>query len=84
MALRIDRPEAERLARELAAVTGETLIDAIVNALRERPTRETVQTRTAHLLDELAAIRRHCAALPVVDDRGADEILGYDNEGLPT
>ncbi len=34
--------------------------------------------------EELAAIRRRCAALPVIDSRHADEILGYDDRGLPT
>jgi antitoxin VapB len=36
------------------------------------------------LRDELAAIRRRCAVLPVADDRSADAILGYDERGLPT
>jgi hypothetical protein len=36
-------------------------------------------------LEELAEISRHCAALPVFDDRLPDEILGYagDPLGLP-
>ena len=34
-------------------------------------------------LDELMAIARHCAALPLLDARSADEILGYDETGLP-
>ncbi len=29
------------------------------------------------------AIRLRCAGLPVVDDRSADAILGYDDRGLP-
>lgn len=40
MALSIKTDEADRLARELAALTGETLTDAVTNALRERLTRE--------------------------------------------
>ncbi|CAN5128274.1 hypothetical protein BH11ACT6_BH11ACT6_41120 [soil metagenome] len=35
------------------------------------------------LRDELAEIRRRCASLPVVDDRSADKILGYDEGELP-
>ena len=35
------------------------------------------------LIDELAAIRRRCAALPTLDTRSAEEILGYDEAGLP-
>ncbi len=83
MALSIKDPEADRLARELAARTGETLTQAIVVALRERLARETGRRRPIPLREELAAIRRRCAALPVVDARPADEILGYDERGLP-
>ena len=30
------------------------------------------------------AIVEHCASLPVLDDRSPEEILGYDENGLPT
>ena len=83
MSLSIEDPEADRLARELAARTGETLTQAIVVALRERLARESGRTKAVPLSDELAAIRRRCAALPVVGGRSADEILGYDRHGLP-
>ena len=83
MALSIKDPEADRLARELAARTGETLTEAVVVALRERLARETGRTRSIPLREELAAIRRRSAALPVLDTRTADEILGYDGRGLP-
>ena len=84
MALSIKDPEADRLARELAARTGETLTEAIVVALRERLARETGRTRAVSLTEELAAIRRRCAALPVMDARPSDAIIGYDQHGLPT
>ena len=84
MALSIKDPEADRLARELAARTGETLTEAIVVALRERLARETGRTRSVPLSEELAAIRRRCAALPVLDPRASDAIIGYDHHGLPT
>jgi len=83
MALSIKDPEADRLARELAARTGETLTEAVVVALRERLAREAGRTRAIPLREELAAIRRRCADLPVLDTRTADEILGYDDQGLP-
>jgi antitoxin VapB len=79
----IKNPEADRLARELAARTGETLIQAVVVALRERLARETGRARDVPLREELGAIRRRCVALPVIDSRPADEILGYDERGLP-
>ncbi|MGW4848583.1 type II toxin-antitoxin system VapB family antitoxin [Nocardia brasiliensis] len=83
MALSIKHPEADRLARELAAQTGETLTEAVVIALRERLARETGRARSVPVRAELAAIRRRCSALPVIDNRSADEIVGYDERGLP-
>ena len=35
------------------------------------------------LADELEEIGEHCASLPVLDQRRAEEILGYDEAGLP-
>ncbi len=82
MALSIKHPEADRLARELAEATGETLTETIIHSLRERLLRAKAQSSKPRLLDELRAIRERCTALPVVDDRPSDEILGYDI-GLP-
>jgi antitoxin VapB len=82
MALSIKDPEADRLARELAKRTGESLTQAVVVALRERLARETGRTSAVSLRDELAAIRRRCAALPLVDSRTAEQILEYDEHGL--
>ena len=39
--------------------------------------------RPARLADELDTIARRVAALPVLDPRASDEILGYDERGLP-
>jgi antitoxin VapB len=83
MALSIKHPEADRLARELADATGETITDAVINALRERLRRERGRTRGPRLREEIRAIRARCAALPVHDARTPDEILGYDDSGVP-
>lgn len=40
-------------------------------------------SRQAALLRDLMAIRKAWAALPVLDPRGPDEIIGYDEHGLP-
>lgn len=82
MPLSIKDPEADRLAREVAKVTGETLTSAIVQSLRERLQR-LQRARGPKLADELLAIGRRCAALPLQDHRSPDEILGYDRHGLP-
>lgn len=83
MALSIKHPEADRLARELAQRTGESLTVAVLNALRERLRRETGRRQAPRVAEELRAIRRRCSALPVLDPREADEVLGYDDRGLP-
>lgn len=84
MPLSIKDPETEQLARTLAERTGETLTVATRRALEERLKRVTATAGTAALLEDLAAIRRRWRALPVLDPRSADEILGYDSHGVPT
>jgi antitoxin VapB len=83
MALNIRNPEAERLAEALAKLTGETKTQAVTQALRDRLARLRREKTRRRLADELEEIARHCAGLPVRDSRQPDEILGYDNEGLP-
>ncbi|MEO7158239.1 MAG: type II toxin-antitoxin system VapB family antitoxin [Vicinamibacterales bacterium] len=83
MALSLKDAEADRLAREIARRTGETLTGAIVVALRERLARLRAKPRRRPLSDELREIGARCAALPTLDDRTEDEILGYDENGLP-
>jgi antitoxin VapB len=84
MALNIKSAEAEKLARELARRTGETITDAVTVALRERMARLGQRRAKRSLIDELDEIAKRCAALPVYDPRTPDEILGYDENGLPT
>ena len=84
MPLSIKHDEADRLARDLARLTGESLTEAVLNALRERLLRQRAQGRRGCLRDDLLEIGRRCAALPVKDARPADEILGYDERGLPS
>lgn len=84
MALSIKDPEADRLARELAERTGETLTEAVVKSLRERIAREEARAVPSRLAETLGEIGKRCAALPVVDDRAPEEIIGYDEDGLPS
>ncbi len=83
MALNIRNPEAERLAAELARTTGESKTEAVTKALRDRLVRVRRERTRRRLADELEEIAEHCASLPVLDDRPAEEILGYDEAGLP-
>lgn len=83
MPLNIRNPETERLAASLAKMTGETKTEAVTKALRDRIARLRRERSTRTLADELDEIALRCAALSVVDAREADEILGYDAEGVP-
>lgn len=83
MALNIRNAETERLAAALAALTGETKTEAVRRSLQERLERTQRVRGRSRLLDDINEIAVHCAALPVVDDRSAEAILGYDSHGLP-
>jgi antitoxin VapB len=83
MALSIKSIETERLAREVAAKTGESLTSAIQKSLQERLERLQLQRRSEILASQLEEILRRVDQLPVLDPRTADEIIGYDENGLP-
>lgn len=82
--LNIKNPETDRLARELAAATGETLTDAVTRALQERLERMTGHRHSRSLHADIERIQERVSRLEVLDPRSADEILGYDETGLPT
>jgi antitoxin VapB len=85
MALSLKDKETDRLAREVAALTGETLTDTIRKALSERLEREKLRRgQPAVLAARLREIGEHCAALPDYDTRTPDEIVGYDETGMWT
>ncbi|MEO5816120.1 MAG: type II toxin-antitoxin system VapB family antitoxin [Gemmatimonadaceae bacterium] len=84
MAISIKDPDTDRLARELSEATGESLTEAIRRAIQERLQREQHRTRRQSLADGIRRIQERIAALPVLDPRSADEIIGYDANGLPT
>jgi antitoxin VapB len=83
MALNIESREAEALARRLAAATGESLTAAIVGALRERLEKLERQKQPVLLSEQLNEIARRAAALPLLDARTPEEIIGYDENGIP-
>lgn len=83
MALNLKNPETERLARELSRRQGTSITDAVTAALRAELERERRRMRPRPVADRLLDIARRFAALPTRDGRSADEILGYDDAGLP-
>jgi len=83
MALNIRNSETEKLAAAVSELTGETKTEAVTRALRERLENLKRRRSRKQLADELDKIALHCAALPVLDKRGDDEIIGYDEKGMP-
>ena len=75
--------DVERLAREISAKTGESLTGAIHKALEERLERLKQDQRRQFLVTQLEEILHRVDRLPVLDSRTPDEILGYDEHGLP-
>lgn len=84
MTLNIKNPATVALADELARRQGITKTAAIHQALSERLHRlgynDTAQER---LLGELRAIRERVGRLPELDTRTDEEIVGYDEFGIP-
>lgn len=83
MALSIKDSETERLARQIASETNESLTEAIRRSLRERLQRLKHKNHARLTREKLNDILRRIDALPNVDSRTEDEILGYDEHGLP-
>jgi antitoxin VapB len=81
MALSIKNKEAEELAKELARATGQTVTRAVIEALRESLLRARGRRTVPQVKERILRIARHCAGLPDLDTRTADEILGYDDRG---
>ena len=84
MALNICNAETEELARIVSELTGETKTQAVKVALKERLNQLQHQQFSEYRIQELLEIAKHCSSLPVLDDQSADEILGYDENGLPS
>ena len=80
MALSIKNDRADQLARELSELTGESLTDTVVHSLELRLADERLARRRRRSIDDLV---ERFGQLPVLDSRSADEILGYDEDGLP-
>ena len=83
MGISIKNAQTEKLARELARETGESLTTAIRRALEERLERVEGRRSPRDKLRLARAALQRVDALPVLDARPADEILGYDEHGLP-
>jgi antitoxin VapB len=84
VSLNIKNPATVALANELARRQGISKTAAIHQALSERLHRLGVgDTAKERLRGELRAIRERVARLPELDHRSDEEIIGYDEHGIP-
>lgn len=81
--LSIKNEAAERLARQVASETGESITQAIEKALAERLERLKTRRRSGVLAVQIEDLLRRVDVLPNLDSRPPDEILGYDEHGMP-
>ncbi len=84
MALNIKHPDADRLARELARRRKRSITDVVLEALEAALAKERQAMHAPGVARELLGIGDRYAALPTLDERSDNEILGYDEHGLPT
>jgi antitoxin VapB len=83
MPLSIRNDKAEKLARELAAMSGENITQAITRALEERLKRLRGRSMATDLAGEIMKISKRCSQIPDQDLRNPDEMLGYGPTGVP-
>jgi antitoxin VapB len=84
MPISIKNEETEQLARDLAQLTGESITDAVRISVAERYERLR-RSRAGRSLEEVTKeIAARYAKMPDVSNLTDDEILGYDEFGIPT
>ena len=83
MPISIKNVETEQLARELSKETGETITEVIKKSLQDRLQRVRGRRHARGLPEQAEDILQRMDALPTVDERTEDEILGYDEDGIP-
>jgi len=81
MALNIKDPGTDRLARELADRMGTSITAALKSALQERLARTAPKVDLVYT--DLVAIGERGRRRPVLDDRSAEDIIDYDDHGVP-
>ena len=80
MPISIKNAETEHLAWELAKETGEAITEVIKKSLQDRLRRVRARKRARGLSEQVEDILRRMDALPTLDERAEDEILGYERQ----
>jgi antitoxin VapB len=81
MGLNIKNTETERLIRDLAEETGESLTDAVTVAVRERLERVRADFDVEHIMEIVRDIRSRVP--PGFFDVDIDQLLYDEETGLP-
>jgi antitoxin VapB len=84
MGINIKHDRYEQAIRELAASRGLSLTDAIGMAVRNELERDREAQRKSDFMAQVREAQAIYAAAPIRDHRTPDEIIGYDEHGLPT
>lgn len=84
MGISIKHDGIERLIRELADKRGTSLTDAIGAAVRNELARDSDEQRGEDFRRRVREAQAIFAAAPVLDPRSPEEIIGYDDHGLPS
>jgi antitoxin VapB len=83
-ALNIKDPEVHELAVELARRTRRSLTEAVKDSLRESIARQRAgRLDSQRVVERVMRIAQRISSLPVLDPRTPDEILGYNDFGVP-
>jgi antitoxin VapB len=84
MALSIKDEETDRLVRKLAGQAGLSYTAAIRLAVQNELDKRNLPARSPSRIRAAArALQDEIRKLPVLDPRTPDEIIGYDDHGLP-
>lgn len=82
MALSIRNPRAEKLAREIVAMSGGNITQVIIKALEDQLERLRGRRTYTDTVKEIMTISSRCSSIPDIDERSPDEILGYNKIGV--
>ena len=84
MGVIIKNPTTEKKIRRLAKRTGETLTQAVERAVDERLARLPARRKKGRIdRAKLAELLAYFDSMPVDDPRSPDEIIGYNDNGVP-
>ena len=82
MALSIRNPYAELLARQVSSITKESITQTIIKALENRLESLKGKKTIVDVEQQILSISQRCNALPNLDKRTDEEILGYNENGV--